>query len=138
MWFFTLAGVLILSCLMLRLIQALRAITSQFSYPNKQIYQTPMMESIPFDVLTTTAAELQSFLSSGKLTSTQIVEVYLAEIEKHNAYLKAVIATAPKSSLLERANALDKERTSGTTRSQLHGLPILVKVSPFLNAVERQ
>lgn len=93
-----------------------------------------MMAAAPFDVLTTTATELGSFLSSGAVTSAQLVEVYLAEIDKHNGYLKAVIATAPKTSLVEKAKTLDNERSCGTVRSPLHGLPILVKVWPTLIA----
>lgn len=86
------------------------------------------MATVAFDVLTTTAAELQMSLTSGLLTSVQLVQVYLDEIEKHNGYLKAVIAAAPRASLMQKAKALDEERSSGTIRSQLHGLPILVKV----------
>lgn len=86
------------------------------------------MATAPFDVLTATASELEPLLASGKVTSVQLIEIYLAEIEKNNGYLKAVISTAPKNSLIEKANALDGERSSGTTRSHLHGLPILVKV----------
>lgn len=55
------------------------------------------MAAAPFDVLTTTASELQILLASGKVTSAQLIEVYLAEIEKNNGYLKAVIFTAPKT-----------------------------------------
>ena len=87
-----------------------------------------MMAPVAFDVLTTTAAELQNFLNSGLLTSVQLVEVYLDQIVRHNGYLKAVIATPSRASLMEKAKALDNERSSGTIRSQLHGLPILVKV----------
>jgi len=86
------------------------------------------MAPLQFDVLTTTAAELQSYLCSGKLTSARLVEVFLSEIEKYNGYLRAVIATAPKSTVMKIATALDEERSNGTTRSPLHGLPILVKV----------
>lgn len=86
------------------------------------------MAAAPFDVLTTTASELQILLASGKVTSAQLIDVYLAEIERNNGYLKAVICTAPRNSLVEKANALDRERSSGTTRSHLHGLPMLVKV----------
>ncbi|KAI4220073.1 MAG: hypothetical protein LQ349_008177 [Xanthoria aureola] len=85
------------------------------------------MAAAPFDVLTTTASELQILLASGTVTSAQLIEVYLAEIERNNGYLKAVICTAPKNSLIEKASALDRERSSGTTRSHLHGLPMLVK-----------
>lgn len=86
------------------------------------------MAAAPFDVLTTTASELQILLASGKFTSAQLIEVYLVEIERNNGYLKAVICTAPKHSLFEKANALDRERSSGKTRSHLNGLPMLVKV----------
>ncbi|KAL8750099.1 MAG: hypothetical protein Q9199_007284 [Rusavskia elegans] len=85
------------------------------------------MATAPFDVLTATASELEPLLASGKVTSVQLIEIYLAEIEKNNGYLKAVISTAPKNSLIEKANALDGERSSGSIRSQFPGLPILVK-----------
>ncbi|MCJ1378434.1 hypothetical protein MMC17_001532 [Xylographa soralifera] len=85
------------------------------------------MPSALFNALTAMASELQSFLGSGKVTSAQLVEVYLHEIEAHNDYLKAVIAIAPRASLLEKAQVLDKERSNGKLRSQLHGIPILVK-----------
>lgn len=79
-----------------------------------------MMTAAPFDVLNTTASELEALLASGKVTSVQLIEIYLAEIEKNNRFLKAVIPTAPNNSLIEKANALDGERSSGTTRSHLH------------------
>lgn len=81
-----------------------------------------------FDVLTTTAAELQDLLEAGKTTSGKLAQIYLDEIEKHNGYLKAVICTVPKALLLKKAKELDEERANGTIRSRLHGVPILVKV----------
>ena len=103
-------------------------IWSVIGFTYKQTFQQPIMAPVAFDVLTTTAAELQRSPNSGLLKSVQLVEVYLDQIEKHNGYLKAVIATAPRASLMEKAKALDRERSNGTIRSQLHGLPILVKV----------
>ena len=50
-----------------------------------------------FDPLSTSASELQKALKSGRLTTVTIAETYLKEIEKNNGYLKAVIATAPKT-----------------------------------------
>ncbi|KAL8851737.1 MAG: hypothetical protein Q9221_003347 [Calogaya cf. arnoldii] len=85
------------------------------------------MATPPFDVLTTTASDLARLLHVGKVTSAKLIEVYLAEIEKSNGYLKAVITTAPKDSLIEKANALDEELANGGARSLLHGIPILVK-----------
>lgn len=80
-----------------------------------------------FDILTATADDLQRELSSGDITSQQLVKIYLSQIERHNDYLKAVISTAPEPLLLERAEILDDERQSGKLRSPLHGIPILVK-----------
>lgn len=85
------------------------------------------MANAPFDVLTTTASQVETLLASGNVTSAQLVEIYLAEIERNNGYLRAVISTAPRSSLIAQADALDRERSSGSLRSNLHGLPILVK-----------
>lgn len=62
------------------------------------------------------------------MTSLQLVEVYLEQIEAYNPYLHAVICTAPKPSLLEAAKKLDAERSDGKVHLSLHGIPILVKV----------
>jgi amidase len=83
-----------------------------------------------FDVLSTTAAQLQSLLTSGKITSVQIVETYLSQIQKHNhsgARLHAIIATAERGVVLAKAAALDEERRNGKLRGPLHGIPIIVK-----------
>src|SRR5258708_2707186 len=88
------------------------------------------MAAPTFDVLRTTAAELQSLLADGNTTSVQIVETYLQQIEKHNhagAKLNAVIATAKRAVVLAKAAALDEERSCGNIRGPLHGIPIIVK-----------
>lgn len=78
--------------------------------------------------LETTARDLQSALSSGAITSVEVVKVYLAQIERHNDWLRAVLQVAPEHFLLERAGTLDKERQEGLLRGPLHGIPVLVKV----------
>jgi amidase len=82
--------------------------------------------SATFDVLSTSAAELQYLLAEGKVTGVQVVEAYLDQIEKHNhagAKLRAIIATAERGVVLAKAAALDEERKNGP----LHGIPIIVK-----------
>ncbi|KAL8657006.1 MAG: hypothetical protein Q9226_002348 [Calogaya cf. arnoldii] len=76
------------------------------------------MATPPFDVPTTTASDLARLLLAGKVTSAQLIEIYLAEIEKNNGYLKAVISTAPKDSLIEKAKALDEEFANGGPRAK--------------------
>ncbi|KAJ5701174.1 Amidase [Penicillium malachiteum] len=82
---------------------------------------------MPFNPLTATAASLQERLNSGSLTSKDIVQQYLGQIEQYDGYLKAVIATTPKDLLYQRASELDNERASGSVRGPLHGIPVLVK-----------
>ena len=80
-----------------------------------------------FDPLTATASNLQHLLSSGKLTSVELCQVYLDQILQHDHYLKAVLAVGPTA--LSQAAVLDEERLQGRVRGPLHGIPILVKVS---------
>jgi hypothetical protein len=80
------------------------------------------------DLLTATAADLQSLLQQGTLTSRSLVDMYLQQIAKYNDYLKAVIATAPIEQLHARAEGLDRERIDGALRGPLHGIPIFIKV----------
>ena len=84
-------------------------------------------EPSPFDPRTATASDIQTLLQASEVTSVQLIEIYLKQIELYNGYLKAVISTAPKSDLLEKAKKLDAERSQGKMRSRLHGIPVLVK-----------
>lgn len=68
---------------------------------------------------------IQKQLSSGKLTSRQLVQCYLDRINTVNPYLHAIIETNPD--IYSIADQLDKERAQGKVRGPLHGIPILVK-----------
>lgn len=80
------------------------------------------------DVLTTNAADLQRLLEAGKITSVQIIEAYLAQIELHEPSLHAFISIAPRKAVLDVAAQRDQERQRGHTRGPLHGIPIVLKV----------
>lgn len=85
----------------------------------------------PLIMVVLTATELQALLSSEKLTSRQLVEQCLAQIEKHDRQgmtLRAMIAVTPEKELLELADHLDEERKRNKIRGPLHGIPIIVKV----------
>lgn len=54
----------------------------------------------------------------------------LANIERDNLRglnLRAVLHVAPEHDRLRSAQTLDDERSAGTVRSEMHGIPILVK-----------
>lgn len=83
-----------------------------------------------FDPLTATAYDLSEMLSMGTITSVEIVEAYLHQIEQHNRrgrQLRALISVAPRHELMRIARRLDDERARGKRRGPLHGIPIVIK-----------
>ncbi len=82
----------------------------------------------PVEVTEASIAELQAALSSGRTTSVELVQQYLARIEHYDQQgprLNSIIRI--NASALGEAAALDEERSSGRVRSALHGIPIVVK-----------
>ena len=84
--------------------------------------------STSVNLLAATAGDLQRDLSSGNLTSVELVNACLDQIEQHDDYLHAVISKPPRAYLVEQAQKLDVERKTKGIRSKLHGIPILIKV----------
>lgn len=85
-------------------------------------------QSASIDVLTSDIKTLQVLLRNGQTTSRCLVEAYLAQIEKHDDYLHAMIQITPRELLFERADSLDKGRKAGRQCGPLYGIPIIVKV----------
>ena len=93
--------------------------------------QRPISNSPLVDVLNTDVAQLQQLLQQGRLTSVELADKYLAQIERHNLNghaIRALISVAPRHLVLERAQQLDDERSSQGTRGPFHGIPTIVKV----------
>ncbi|KAJ5725664.1 amidase signature enzyme, partial [Penicillium malachiteum] len=88
-----------------------------------------------FNVLTTNAVELQQLLQENKITSAQIVEEYLTQIDRYEPRLNALISPAPLDKVLKIAKDLDEERQRGQVRGPFHGIPIILKDS-FVTASE--
>lgn len=84
------------------------------------------------NLLTATAGDVQRDLISETLTSVELVNACLDQIEQHDDYLNAVISKAPRAHLVEQAQSLDVERKMKGIRSKLHGIPILIKLLPSL------
>jgi amidase len=85
------------------------------------------------NVLTIDAEGLQKLLENGDVTSLGLVGQYLAQIDKHDGKLHAMIQTTPKHLLEATAKSLDQERAAGKIRGPLHGIPIIIKVSSALS-----
>jgi amidase len=89
----------------------------------------PMPKAKPtFDVVEASVADLQAAMSSGKITSRELVALYLARIkaiDKAGPKINSVIEVNPDA--LAIADALDKERGQSGARGPLHGIPVLIK-----------
>jgi amidase len=86
------------------------------------------LHAAPLDLATATIPELQTALSSGKLTSEKLLSTYLARIaayDQQGPTINSVILLNAKA--LAEAKALDAERKAGKVRGPLHGIPIVLK-----------
>ena len=73
-------------------------------------------------------SDLQSAMSSGRTTSVQLVDGYLARIRAYDdggPTLNSLIVVNPRAR--EEAAALDRERQSGRVRGPMHGIPVILK-----------
>lgn len=80
-----------------------------------------------FNVYTAGIKELSEALADGSLTSVQILDTYLAQIDRHNDTLRAIVHLAPREQLYRLARQRDFESKLGMCRGPLHGIPIVVK-----------
>ncbi|CZR55425.1 related to glu/asp-tRNA amidotransferase subunit A [Phialocephala subalpina] len=82
-------------------------------------------EPLSIDLLGATAQDIQELLTAGTVSSVQLVDKYIDQINTHDGYLRAVLEISP--SARKHAESLDNERRNGVIRGPLHGVPILLK-----------
>jgi len=89
-----------------------------------------------FDVLEQSIPKLQDAMASGRVTSRELVEQYLARIEAYDQQGPALNAMISLNNLaLNEADALDQERTETGPRGPLHGIPVVIKDNYDLSGV---
>lgn len=81
-----------------------------------------------FTIIEATIDEIQTAFDQNKLTSTQLVEFYITQIETLNPRLRSVIELNPDArSQAEKAD-LERKRNQGRRfLGELHGIPVLLK-----------
>ncbi len=80
------------------------------------------------EVTEASITDLRAAMASGRTTSVQLVNAYLARIaayEQAGPRLNALIRVNPKARA--DAAARDAERARGTIRGSLHGIPVIIK-----------
>ncbi|TBL75407.1 amidase [Paenibacillus thalictri] len=83
---------------------------------------------LPFVLVESTIPALQAAMTTGKITSRQLVQMYLDRIEAYDRQgpkLNSLLAVSPTA--LEEAARLDEERVRQGPRGPLHGIPIVLK-----------
>jgi amidase len=78
-----------------------------------------------FSVVEAGIPDLQAALRDRRVTSRELVSLYLARIATYENTLNPTLAVNPQA--LAEADALDRERAAGHVRGPLHGIPIALK-----------
>ena len=78
-----------------------------------------------FELIEATIPQMQEAMAEGRLTSHQLVEMYLARLGMYQQTLKAAIYV--NANALKEADERDRERAAGRVRGPLHGIPVALK-----------
>ncbi len=78
-----------------------------------------------FDIQEMSVMDMQNAMKSGKMTSKQLVEIYIQRIKKIDGKLNSILEINPDA--LSIAEKMDKERAGGKVRSKMHGIPFVIK-----------
>ena len=78
------------------------------------------------DIAFADLTELRVMLDSGKISSTELTNLYLDRLEKHGKELGALVRSTRRLALSQAAIA-DLDREAGNPRGPLHGIPFGVK-----------
>lgn len=85
-----------------------------------------LADSDPFpELVEATIADLQAKMKSGKLTARQLTGMYIERINQIDHKTRSVVEINPDAMTI--AAELDQERKRGKVRSQLHGIPVIIK-----------
>jgi amidase len=79
------------------------------------------------DLLNTTASDLSDQLDQKKISAEELMRATLAQIDRINPQINAIVALRDPDALLAEARAVDAEIASGPRKTVLHGLPMAVK-----------
>jgi amidase len=97
----------------------------KFFAPFLFLASTAMAAQPPFNVVEASIPELRAALEQKRITSRELVTLYLARIGMYEDKLHGIITVNPNA--LKEADDRDRERAQGRARGPLHGIPIALK-----------
>ncbi len=82
-------------------------------------------KNTPFQIVEASIPDLRAAMEDGRVTSRQLVTLYLARIGMYEDKLHCIVTVNPRA--LAEADERDRERAQGRIRGPLHGIPIALK-----------
>jgi amidase len=79
------------------------------------------------EIAFTAARELAALVAARELSAVEVMRAFLAQIERVNSSVNAIVTLRPVEELLADAQAADRKLAAGETVGPLHGLPIAIK-----------
>src|SRR5438445_6508499 len=87
--------------------------------------QKEQPQPAPFHVVEAGIPDMRAAMEQGRLTSRELVKLYLVRVGMYEDKLHAAITVNPNA--LAEADERDRERAAGHIRGPLHGIPIALK-----------
>jgi len=110
----------LLACLgVASIVAAAPAVTAR----SPQSPSTPLR--INFTMVEATIPDMQAAMAAGRVTSRDLVAMYMQRIAQYEGLLNAVVSV--NLNAYNEADDLDRERAQGRVRGPLHGIPIALK-----------
>ncbi len=78
------------------------------------------------DIIFSSATQLAAAIRTGDISATEVLDAHLAQIERHNPALNAIV-TLDAEAARARARAADQALARGESWGPLHGLPFTLK-----------
>ncbi len=87
----------------------------------------PASTATPTEPIGLTAAALSALIRTRKISSREVMQAYLAHIDRHNPAVTAIVSRVDGAALLAQADACDQALARGQYHGWMHGLPHAVK-----------
>jgi amidase len=81
----------------------------------------------PAELVFSSARQLAALLASREISAVEVTRAFLAQIERVNARVNAIVTLRPPAELIAEAAAADRRLAAGEPAGALHGLPIAIK-----------